>query len=231
MPRPGDPRQPRIDGTAGSPGSRRGEEISTHLPTPRDVGATKQPRRAKNRLSERRLTDGYPWSLVHRAGASDQLRDPAGLESALARPAMYAHYQEADLAMQAAILAHARRPVPRGEQQADGAGSLSHLPSSQRPCVYRIPAGAGDVGPGAQRGSIGRGAVGPAPSLQPGSTPHREHVTAAVWGAAASASSRSRAGWRTRVRPPAHLACKRVANIQNTTRHHPDRTRQHEGPA
>src|SRR6266508_3191042 len=85
--------------------ARRSRLISPPL----DVGATKQPRRAKNRLSERRLTDGYPWSLVHRAGASDQLRDPAGLESALARPAMYAHYQEADLAMQAAILAHAHR--------------------------------------------------------------------------------------------------------------------------
>src|SRR6266542_2175440 len=93
--------------------ARRSRLISPPL----DVGATKQPRRAKNRLSERRLTDGYPWSLVHRAGASDQLRDPAGLESALARPAMYAHYQEADLAMQAAILAHA---VAEGQYFVEG---------------------------------------------------------------------------------------------------------------
>lgn len=38
--------------------------------------------------------------------AAHQLRDRGGLESALARPAMYAHYQDADLAMQAAVLAH-----------------------------------------------------------------------------------------------------------------------------
>ncbi len=38
--------------------------------------------------------------------AADQLRDRGGLESALARPSMYAHYQAADLAMQAAVLAH-----------------------------------------------------------------------------------------------------------------------------
>jgi len=38
--------------------------------------------------------------------ASDQLRDQAGLESALGRPRNYAHYQEADLALQAAALAH-----------------------------------------------------------------------------------------------------------------------------
>src|SRR6266545_1116101 len=38
--------------------------------------------------------------------ARHQLRDRGGLESALARPSMYAHYQGADLAMQAAVLAH-----------------------------------------------------------------------------------------------------------------------------
>jgi len=38
--------------------------------------------------------------------AADQLRDQAGLESALGRPHNYAHYQEADLALQAAALAH-----------------------------------------------------------------------------------------------------------------------------
>lgn len=37
--------------------------------------------------------------------AGDQLRDQAGLESALGRPRNYAHYQEADLALQAAALA------------------------------------------------------------------------------------------------------------------------------
>lgn len=38
--------------------------------------------------------------------AADRLRDQAGLESALGRPRNYAHYQEADLALQAAALAH-----------------------------------------------------------------------------------------------------------------------------
>lgn len=38
--------------------------------------------------------------------AADQLRNRAGLEGALARPATHAHYEEADLAMQASVLAH-----------------------------------------------------------------------------------------------------------------------------
>jgi death-on-curing family protein len=38
--------------------------------------------------------------------AADQLRDPAGLEGALARPSFHAHYADADLALQAAVLAH-----------------------------------------------------------------------------------------------------------------------------
>jgi death on curing protein len=38
--------------------------------------------------------------------AADQLRDQAGLESALGRPRNYAHYRKADLALQAAALAH-----------------------------------------------------------------------------------------------------------------------------
>jgi hypothetical protein len=37
--------------------------------------------------------------------AADQLRDQAGLQSALGRPRNYAHYQEADLALQAAARA------------------------------------------------------------------------------------------------------------------------------
>ena len=39
------------------------------------------------------------------AQAVDHLRDPAGLQSALGRPAMHAHYEAADLALQAAVLA------------------------------------------------------------------------------------------------------------------------------
>lgn len=38
--------------------------------------------------------------------ASDQLRNRSGLESALARPPSYAHYEQADLVLQAAVLAH-----------------------------------------------------------------------------------------------------------------------------
>jgi len=38
--------------------------------------------------------------------AARQLRDRDRLEAALARPATYAHYENADLALQAAVLAH-----------------------------------------------------------------------------------------------------------------------------
>ena len=38
--------------------------------------------------------------------AGDHLRNRSGLESALARPRSYAHYEDADLAVQAAALAH-----------------------------------------------------------------------------------------------------------------------------
>jgi death on curing protein len=40
------------------------------------------------------------------AEAADQLRNRGGLESAIARPETYAHYQDADLPLQAAVLAH-----------------------------------------------------------------------------------------------------------------------------
>ncbi len=49
--------------------------------------------------------------------AGDQLRNHAGLESALARPETYAHYQDADLALQAAVLAHG---IAEGQQFIDG---------------------------------------------------------------------------------------------------------------
>jgi death on curing protein len=38
--------------------------------------------------------------------AADHLRDRGGVESALNRPAMHAHYEAADLPLQAAVLAH-----------------------------------------------------------------------------------------------------------------------------
>lgn len=40
------------------------------------------------------------------AEAADHLRNRSGLESAIARPETYTHYQGADLALQAAVLAH-----------------------------------------------------------------------------------------------------------------------------
>ena len=49
--------------------------------------------------------------------AADQLRNRDGLESALARPAAYAHYESADLALQAAALAHG---IAEGQQFIDG---------------------------------------------------------------------------------------------------------------
>src|ERR1700744_5654020 len=51
------------------------------------------------------------------AEATDQLRNRAGLESAIARPETYAHYQDADLALQAAVLAHG---IAEGQQFIDG---------------------------------------------------------------------------------------------------------------
>jgi death on curing protein len=51
------------------------------------------------------------------AQAADQLRNRAGLESALARPEAYAHYQEADLGLQAAVLAHG---IAEGQYFIDG---------------------------------------------------------------------------------------------------------------
>jgi death-on-curing protein len=51
------------------------------------------------------------------AEAADQLRNRAGLESAIARTETYAHYQDADLALQAAVLAHG---IAEGQQFIDG---------------------------------------------------------------------------------------------------------------
>jgi death-on-curing protein len=49
--------------------------------------------------------------------ARDQLRNLAGLESALARPRIHAHYENADLALQAAVLAHG---IAEGQPFIDG---------------------------------------------------------------------------------------------------------------
>ena len=49
--------------------------------------------------------------------AADFLRNPSGLESALARPRTWAQYRAADLALQAAVLAHG---VAEGQLFVDG---------------------------------------------------------------------------------------------------------------
>ena len=51
------------------------------------------------------------------AQAGDQLRNHSGLESALDRPATHAHYERADLATQAAVLAHG---IAEGQPFLDG---------------------------------------------------------------------------------------------------------------
>jgi death-on-curing protein len=51
------------------------------------------------------------------AEAADQLRNRIGLESAIARPETYGHYQDADLALQATVLAHG---IAEGQQFIDG---------------------------------------------------------------------------------------------------------------
>lgn len=49
--------------------------------------------------------------------AADHLRNRDGLESTLARPAIYAHYEDADLSLQAAVLAHG---IAEGQLFIDG---------------------------------------------------------------------------------------------------------------
>jgi death on curing protein len=49
--------------------------------------------------------------------AADHLRNRSGLEGTLARLATYAHYQKADLALQAAVLAHG---IAEGQFFVDG---------------------------------------------------------------------------------------------------------------
>jgi death-on-curing protein len=51
------------------------------------------------------------------ADAADQLRNKNGLASAVDRPRMYAHYQGADIALQAAVLAHG---IAEGQVFVDG---------------------------------------------------------------------------------------------------------------
>ncbi len=53
------------------------------------------------------VLDAYAAALgCTRQQAADQLRNRAGLEGALARPQQWAYYQQADLALQAAVLIH-----------------------------------------------------------------------------------------------------------------------------
>ena len=57
------------------------------------------------------IIDGSPTQ------ARSQLRSRAGLEGALERPALHAHYESADLALQAAVLAHG---IAEGQSFVDG---------------------------------------------------------------------------------------------------------------
>ena len=57
------------------------------------------------------IIDGAPTQ------ARDQLRNLGGLEGALERPALHAHYESADLALQAAVLAHG---IAEGQSFVDG---------------------------------------------------------------------------------------------------------------
>lgn len=57
------------------------------------------------------IIDGSPTQ------ARDQLRSRAGLKGALERPASHAHYESADLALQAAVLAHG---IAEGQSFVDG---------------------------------------------------------------------------------------------------------------
>jgi death-on-curing protein len=64
------------------------------------------------------------------AEARDQLRNPDGLEGALARPINYAHYQAADFAMQAAVLAVGiaeTQPFVEGNKRAALAAMLTFI--------------------------------------------------------------------------------------------------------
>lgn len=67
------------------------------------------------------------------AEAADHLRNRNGLEGALARPATYAHSQQADPALQAAVLAHGiAEGHLRRRQQAARARRDADLPRDQR---------------------------------------------------------------------------------------------------
>ncbi len=62
--------------------------------------------------------------------ANDQLRNPQGLESALMRPLQYAQYEEADIAMQAAVLTHGiaeGQPFIEGNKRTAGDACITFL--------------------------------------------------------------------------------------------------------
>jgi death on curing protein len=62
--------------------------------------------------------------------APDHLRSRHALEGALARPATYAHYEQADLALQAAVLAHGiaeTQPFVDGNKRAALVAMLTFL--------------------------------------------------------------------------------------------------------
>jgi death-on-curing protein len=62
--------------------------------------------------------------------AADHLRSRGALEGALARPETYAHYEQADLALQAAVLAHRiaeTQPFVDGDKRAALVAMLTFL--------------------------------------------------------------------------------------------------------
>ncbi len=68
--------------------------------------------------------------------AEDHLRDSSALQGALARPATYAHYQEADIALQATVLAgvarfEVRRKSSRSDRVAKARRSAGHPPAGR----------------------------------------------------------------------------------------------------
>lgn len=69
------------------------------------------------------IIDGSPTQ------ARDQLRSRAGLKGALERPASHAHYESADLALQAAVLAHG---IAEGQSFVDGNKRLAQRTGHRR---------------------------------------------------------------------------------------------------
>lgn len=79
------------------------------------------------------------------AQAADHLRSPDALEGALGRPASYAHYEPADIGLQAAVLAHGiaeTQPFVDGNKRTALVAMLTFLEinaaaGEARPCCWQ----------------------------------------------------------------------------------------------